>query len=101
MSAIALIHARLRVVTAGPLRRAEGTLRILRKFPGWRHAQFQPRSEMEAARDRRVGSRVEHAARYVPSYRDLFRSSEVEAGDIELPAQPGGKFRHLVPLHGD
>jgi phenylacetate-coenzyme A ligase PaaK-like adenylate-forming protein len=95
---------------------------------------------MEAARDRRVRATVEHAASHVPYYRDVFRSTGVEAGDIraaadlerlplltrdsvqaageelrailhsadldvhpqdELPAAQGGKFRHLVPLHGD
>jgi phenylacetate-CoA ligase len=41
---------------------------------------------MEAARDRRVRATVEHAARHVPYYRDLFRSAGVEAGDIRAAA---------------
>jgi phenylacetate-coenzyme A ligase PaaK-like adenylate-forming protein len=44
---------------------------------------------MEAARDRRVRSTVEHAARHVPYYRDLFHASGVEAGDIRTAADLG------------
>jgi phenylacetate-CoA ligase len=63
-------------------RRVQGTLTILRHLPGQRRAQFQARARLEAARDRRVRRAVEHAARHVPYYRELFRSRDIDPAQI-------------------
>jgi len=60
-------------VTPRALRRAAGTLDILRAWPGQRRLPYEPLKRQLEARDRRVRDVLGHAARHVPYYRTTLR----------------------------
>jgi phenylacetate-CoA ligase len=66
-----------------PLRRARGTLTVLRRMPGQRRAHRRPRDVLAARRDARIRDLVRHAVETVPYYRSLNVASIRGAADLE------------------
>jgi phenylacetate-CoA ligase len=66
----------------GTVRRARGTLTILRSLPGQRSAHYRPPEWMRAERDRRVRRLVLHAADHVPYYRELFAREAIDPREL-------------------
>jgi phenylacetate-CoA ligase len=83
------------------VRRAQGTLTILRRLPGQRRVPFLPAERVRELRDERLRELVSHAAATVPHYADLDPREFHSADDLSrLPllekrlvqAEPG-RFR--------
>ncbi|HEU0302971.1 MAG TPA: AMP-binding protein [Gaiellaceae bacterium] len=66
----------------GILRRAAGTLDILRAWPGQRRFPYQPLERQLAGSDRRISDLTRYAVRHVPYYRSLGANDVRTAEDL-------------------